>query len=410
MTAITRLMSSRRAIAIVVLNAILAIYSIAVADFVRSSSTSVVTNMYLILGWVALVGIVSYLEASVIRDLVSRGGWRGSADFRDAGMSQPRPWRDLHLPLTIAILALFVINMFLFDQLSGRFFIDGQRATYAITRMRSDDEVLQREGILTAARMKDPRIRRALEEQLAHRSSTRPLAAWAMGKVGTSQETGPLVQMLENGTVDDRAAAAVALGRLRFEGLIAALEPRMRRPGEPLESYLYGLGLLGDRRALESVVSVIHDESTAPDHLAMSAWVLGQLGDRSACLVLRDLVEPVANPLTCAALYSIERLRCDHLADTLIPAFEASEAEDRCDSQQYVDLDGQSYELWSGGLFRVELLHCLVRSRSSEVQAWLRHLSHDSGQPPEIRAIARRSAEEQRRGVRNRERGQRREP
>lgn len=387
------LATHRRALAIVVLNGLLAIYSVAVADFVQRASTSVVTNMYLILGWVALVGAVSFLEAAAIRDLVGRGGWRGTTEIRDPSREQIRPWRDFHLPLTIAIVALLGINMLVFDQIARGFFIDGQRATYAITRMRSDDEALQREGTITASRLKDARVRRALVEHLGQPGPGRELAAWALGKVGTVQDTNVLVRVLRHGSTKERAAAAVSLGRLGDERLAAEVARKLRQPEEPIESYLYGLGLLGDRRALTPVVELMLDESTAADHLALSAWTLGRLNDRDACPVLLDALGPTANPLTCASLHSIRDLRCRSIGEQLVAAFERSRPEERCDAQRFVDVDGQPYELWQAGLFRIEVLETMIRCADPQSWPWLRDVSGDGTQVPQIRDLARQATE-----------------
>lgn len=385
----------RRAIAIVVLNGILAIYSIAVADFVQRASTSVVTNMYLILGWVALVGSVSFLEAAAIRDLVGRGGWRGTTEIRDQSREHVRPWRDLHLPLTIAIVTLLGINMLTFDLIAQGFFIEGQRATYAVTRMRSTDEFLRREGTITASRLKDPRVRRALVEQLNQPGPGRELATWALGKVGTLQEADALMEVLRHGSTKERAAAAVGLGRLGDARLAIEIAGKLRQPEEPIESYLYGLGLLENRRALAPVVKLMIDETTAPDHLALSAWTLGQLRDRDACLVLLDIVGPSANPLTCASLHSIRQLRCGSVGEKLIVAFEGSRPEERCDAQRFIDVDGQSYELWQAGLFRIEILDTMIRCADPQTWQWLRDVSGDGTQVPQIRDLARQATENQ---------------
>lgn len=379
---------SRRLLVIIGLNLLLAIYSVAVGDYFHSASSSIVNNMYLVLGWVTLVGTVSYIEASVLSKLVVRGGWRGESDIRELRQSQARPWSPHHLPLTIAIIILSGCNLFFFDQLAKGAFIEGQKANYTITRLRSDDRDLQRDGILNAAKMASPRIRHALVEIVESPGENRSLAAWALGKIGTDEETPALIALLREGTEEERGAAAVALGRLESAQLALELSSRLRSEGEPLESYLYGLGLLRDRQAVVPLIELMLDEDTAPDHLVLAAWALSQLGDTRACTIFSELVSPLANPLTCVIARGYRRLRCDQNADRLIEAFETSIPEARCDAQRFIDTDDRPLQLWSSGLYRVELLDAISQIESPQARRWLEQLSRDRSQVPQIRDIA----------------------
>lgn len=380
-------------LAIVALNLIVAVYSVIAADVGRSPASSIVTNMYLILAWVALVGVLSYLEAVLIRDMLGRGGWRGQQEIVDPRQRQSRPWRELHLPLTLSITVLLGLNLLIFDSFAGGFFVVGQQVTHTVTRLRSEDQQLQREGIISATRMSDPRIRRALTELLVHPGPNRATAAWALGRLGASAASEELLELLQTGDVDERAAAAVALGRLHHEALTAELIPRLLDADEPLESYLYALGLLGEGEATPAIVQLMLSPTTAPDHLALGAWALGQLDDPRGCPVLLEAVAPSANPLTCAATHAIAKLRCPRAAETLIQTFETAELEDRCDRQRFIDHNGRPIEIWSANLFRVELLEALLRVPHREHQGWLRRVANDGRQVPQVRVLARQNLE-----------------
>lgn len=380
----------RQAIAIVVLNVLLALYSIAASRAIDDSSTSVEVATFLTIGWVALVGILSFLEASIVSKLVYRGGWRGRQEIRDVRTSKNRTWRDMHLPLSIAIVALLGLNMLVFDRLAGGFFVDEQEANYVITRIRSDDPVLQREGILTATRMGDSRIRAELTKLLTQPGTSRALAAWALGKIGGTREARALVSLLREGDRPEKAAAAVALGRLEHEQLTSEVAARLRNADEPVEAYLVGLGMLGDRHATLPIVEMMIDETTAPDHLALGAWALGRFDDVRACPLLGRIVGPYANPLTCAATTSLRRLRCDQVGSQLMQAFTESERTARCDAQNFVDTNGRALKLWPSMLYRVALLEALETISDASLEPWLNQLSRDGTQVPQVREMVRR--------------------
>lgn len=381
-------------IAIIALNLALGIYSVAAADYLRDRAPSVDVATGLILFWVALVGLLSYIEATVIQKLVVRGGWRGSQEIRQTREDLLRPLKDLHLPLTIAIVTLLGLNLLIFDRIAGGFFVDEQRANHVITRLRSDNEALKREAILAASKMHEVRVREELVRFLDEPDTARALAAWALGKAGTPSEAPALVELLRNGNTEERGASAVALGRLGYDQLTSELATRLRGPDEPIESYLVALGWLGDRHATLPIMEMMLDERTAPDHLALGAWALGQIRDQRACPILVRATGPEANPLTCAATTALWRLGCEGEGSALIRAFETSGMSDRCEPVHFIDLDGRPIQLWPAKLYRVALLHALADSRDAEVEPWLERLSRDASQVPQVRDTVSRMRED----------------
>lgn len=382
------------AIALALLNVSLACYSALVPGYLRSASTSVTANMLLVLGWVSLVVVASFIEAVAVRRLLARGGWRGRLEMREEERGDaPKPWKDFNLPLTIALAVLLGLNMLVFDQLSGGFFVSEQQSTDATTRMRSPDPAERREGVTLAARLPTPRVREGLAALIAGPPSPeRALAAWALDEVGTPGDAEPLLRLLERGDEGERAAAAIALGRLRSEGLPAGVAPLLTRPGEPIEAYLVGLGLLGDRHATLLVMELMLEESTAPDHLALAAWALGRIGDPRGCPLLVDSLGPEADPLSCAAAAAVARIECPEAVGRLRDAFDGAGLEDRCEPRTSADTDGTPIALWRGGLYRVVLLEAIARSSRGDAREWLARVARDPTEVPQVRDLAARAA------------------
>jgi HEAT repeat protein len=381
----------RRVAALAVLNLAAVALSLTVGHYGGAWMRSVVASSLVTLVWVALIGLLSYLEALSIRQLVLRGGWRGGQEIVDLSSSPARPWLNFHLPLTTAIVALLGVNMLAFDWVAQGFFIDQQKTNYALTHIRSSDQVMQREGIMAATQLPNLPIRQGLAEALSRPGDLPQWAAWALGQVGTTQEAPALMHLLRQGDRDQRGAAAVALARLGHAPLAQELETLMHRPQAPLESYIVALGLLAHPVATGPLLALVNDAGTAPDHLALAAWALGHGRTRHACAPLDGLIGPDANPLTCAASYSLSQLHCPESVETLEEAFDNSGAASRCDGHAFVDLDGFAIELWPSGLYRLLLLQALIRTGPRAGAPVLRRIANDGSQVPQVRDLARQS-------------------
>ena len=383
----------RRIIALTMLNVAAVALSLTVGHYGGVWMRSVVASSLVTLVWVALIGLLSYLEALSIRQLVLRGGWRGGAEIVDLSTTAARPWLNFHLPLTTAIVALLGVNMLAFDLVAQGFFIDQQKTNYALTRIRSSDQVMQREGIIAATQLPNLPIRQGLAEALSRPGNLPQWAAWALGQVGTAQEAPALMHLLRHGERDQRGAAAIALARVGHMPVAAELAALRHRPQAPLESYIVALGLLAQPAAAGPLMELLNDAGTAPDHLAMIAWALGHARNRHACAPLGRLIGPDANPLTCAASHSLSQLHCPESVGPLEEAFDESAAASRCDRHAFVDLDGRAIELWPSGLYRLFLLRALIRTGPRAGAGVLRRIANDGSQVPQVRDLARHSAQ-----------------
>lgn len=116
-------------------------------------------------------------------------------------------------------------------------------------------------------------------------------AGKALGALRSGQAVQPLITwLLDAETIDKRMAAAYALGmigdRRATESLIRVLvhnsaEPKLR--GEAAEA----LGLLGDTHAVAQLIGCLRDKSV--EVRFWSAFALGQIGDRRALPELKRL-------------------------------------------------------------------------------------------------------------------------
>jgi len=113
----------------------------------------------------------------------------------------------------------------------------------------------------------------------------REATIWAMGHVGGETARTELMKVLVDGeNSEERALAAVGLGRIGGEGVVAALRERLSADGTVSESLQIGiywaLGQLDDPAAISTLATGLDDGSTRPRTVA--ARSLGRIGGPEA--------------------------------------------------------------------------------------------------------------------------------
>lgn len=113
----------------------------------------------------------------------------------------------------------------------------------------------------------------------------REATIWAMGHVGGDTARGELMDVLVNGeNSEERALAAVGLGRIGGEGVVAALRGRLSLDGAVSESLQIGiywaLGQLDDHAAVSTLATGLNEGATRPRTVA--ARSLGRIGGGEA--------------------------------------------------------------------------------------------------------------------------------
>lgn len=120
----------------------------------------------------------------------------------------------------------------------------------------------------------------------------RAVVCWILGQLGKKRAAPALIAALDSSATNVVQEAAKSLGLIRskkaLQPLIAVLQ-RSENPDQQ-EAAAYGLGILGDKRAVEALIQSLENPKESPQVRGFCAEALANLGD------------PAASPRLLAAL------------------------------------------------------------------------------------------------------------
>ena len=180
----------------------------------------------------------------------------------------------------------------------------GSRAAFAsvVRYLRDRDGALRRSAAVAAGGVVRPQDDDVADLVRTARSDrdrgVRNFATISLGRIGGDRAISALLRLLESGRGDDRAFAAIALGRWGFDRQgheTAKVATALRKAFETARScrvrsaIVVAAGLIGDREAVPSLIG--HLEARGHLHLRRdAALALGMIGDRRATKALRRAV------------------------------------------------------------------------------------------------------------------------
>ncbi|MCA9564096.1 MAG: HEAT repeat domain-containing protein, partial [Myxococcales bacterium] len=290
----------RLATSALVATALMFIYCIATATYIRQSSTSIVANLFIITGGILIGMVTLYLQALLVGDLTFPGEWRRRVVLGEK--VELREEEDLthsigtlsdhtaRFYLTLALLA--GLNYGAVSLATGNFLGEYSSYGFKLTMLRSPDAEIRREALRSLA---NPLIGSANEAELVRQTvislamsdpdeNVRQWALWIIGEMQYFEAISPLRGLLENDAESDeiRASAAEALGVLSNDTatrMMAELLADAFGRNRFAIGLLRGIGLSERPDAaafVEPMLSV--DENEVRAH---AYWALGHSGDLS---------------------------------------------------------------------------------------------------------------------------------
>ncbi|MBI2892928.1 MAG: HEAT repeat domain-containing protein [Deltaproteobacteria bacterium] len=196
------------------------------------------------------------------------------------------------------------------------------------TRVRVEGNLEARRAMLTSLGvLRDPGAIPVLLEMLSRTGDpARPEAVRALGRVGDARAIAPLAALLSDERLARAAASALArIGSAALPRLVALLADGQAGPGAA-----FGLGELGDERAVPALISVL--SAASPDRRTAAAAALGLVGDPRARKALASVAQSDPDPSTrAAALDALELLEPRAREAGLGPGRPISELASRAD-------------------------------------------------------------------------------
>ncbi len=153
----------------------------------------------------------------------------------------------------------------------------------------------------------------------------RAVVCWILGQLGKKRAAPALIAALDSPATNVVQEAARSLGLIRskkaLQPLIAVLQ-RSENPDQQ-ETAAYGLGILGDRQAVGTLVRTLENPEVSPRVRGCCAEALANLGEATATCTLLGMLDDPAVEVRFWSVYALGELKeqraipkLEHLAKT----------------------------------------------------------------------------------------------
>lgn len=153
----------------------------------------------------------------------------------------------------------------------------------------------------------------------------RAVVCWILGQLGKKRAAPALIAALDSSATQVVQEAAKSLGLIRskkaLQPLIAVLQ-RSENPDQQ-EAAAYGLGILGDKRVIGTLVRTLENPEVSPQVRGYCAEALVNLGDPTASFTLLATLDDPAVEVRFWSVYALGELKeqraipkLEHLAKT----------------------------------------------------------------------------------------------
>lgn len=153
----------------------------------------------------------------------------------------------------------------------------------------------------------------------------RAVVCWILGQLGKKRAAPALIAALDSSATNVVQEAAKSLGLIRSEKALQPLMAVLQRSENPdqQEAAAYGLGTLGDKRAIGALVRTLGNPEVSPRVRGYCAEALANLGDPAASFTLLATLDDSAVEVRFWSVYALGELKeqraipkLEHLAKT----------------------------------------------------------------------------------------------
>ncbi len=139
----------------------------------------------------------------------------------------------------------------------------------------------------------------------------RAVVCWILGQLGKKRAAPALIMALDSSATNVVREAARSLGLIRSKKALQPLIAVLQRSEDPdrQEAAAYGLGILGDRRALETLTRTLGNPEGCPRVRGCCAEALATLGDPTASFALLATLDDPAVEVRFWSVYALGQLK-----------------------------------------------------------------------------------------------------
>lgn len=372
------------------------------AEYMLTSSASVIENFYLLGGLMTLV----ILASASVGFLLIRLIWGPNVDAPvredDTELDEIAKMRGMRATGTkkaaVLIFALTAVSI-LADRLGNGVLLTDTRAVRVLTLLRSPKGRDRADAVHDAVMLAgDKRVQDSLKHILTTKGEAREWAAYAAGVRNDMPLSDALVGLLRLGTDRERAAAAVALARLGDERLIEFGVSAYDQTGSLKKDILKALGMLGRRKSMRDgsiqsagqfLAEIIKSSDADEKTKQLAIWAAGNFNAPEALLPIEELLHSGTNTASmCIGLEALGKIGAASTAPKLVEALYKFDKKAQCPEVVYADFTGHEVLICTRINIIERLLHEIAHIGDRGVKRDILKISKDPAFSPAAQALA----------------------
>ncbi|MCP4600574.1 MAG: HEAT repeat domain-containing protein [Proteobacteria bacterium] len=377
-------------------------YIYPMSAYIADLSVSVMNNFYLLGGFMALVMVSSLAQAGLVIRLIWGKAALANAkalDNDEDDMVGMRAMRATGTKKSFILLTLIAANTLLFDQIGRGVVVSDTRAYRVLTLLRSEDGQDRADAVYdTILLAGDNRIAEALQRVLEAPGEAREWVAYAAGARNDQKSADTLLRLTQIGTAKERAAAVVALARLKDYRLLRIVSDIYPHLGELKGDLIKAMGMLGKTKNtsesdLETAGTFLAEQLTNgtldKELTRLAIWALGRFEAPQGLNPIEKRLESAGDSATlCTGLEALGRIGAADSSPKLIETIYKVDRSVQCPEIVYADFTGHEVLICTSINLTERLLHEIAHIGDRRARPDMEKLSHDESFSRRVRNLA----------------------
>ena len=371
--------------------------------YVIHTSSSIVANFYVIGGLMLLVILASAAQGFLWIRLIWGPGVASDlgkpVGDEDDDLKEVRAMRVTGTKKAAVLLISLALNTAVFDYLGHGVLVSDTRAIRVMTLLRSADGQDRADAVNDAIILVgDKRVASALKRVIDTPGQGREWAVYAAGVRNDQPLADSVVHLLKTGNERERAAAAVALARMKDHRLVQYASEAWSKMGALRGDLVKALGTLGRtptmserdlKTAGEFLASLLEDRSLGKELRRVVIWAIGRFNAPEGLLAIERLLESSADTATmCAGLEAVGRIGSASSSPRLVKAIYTFDKSTQCPETTFKDFTGDEVLITERMNIIEHLLRDIARIGDRRARPEMEKLAKDQSFSQSVRSLA----------------------
>ncbi len=364
------------------------------AYYVLEVSGSVGINLAIITALMMLLLVMSYLQAVLVGEFFFTENWRRRVVL---GEKVDGALKDHNAEFLIVLVVFVLVNAFTLNLSTNGFFDTYHKEGFFRSELRSSDPLDRKNALVRMADItnvmlwEDGGLRTLVRQQYIDPDArVREQAAWNSGEMGDKSARKDLIKRLEDSSLDVRASAAIALGKLGNQTEVReAIEARLEKSKGPKEriAMLRGLALLNS--PLSGLAAWKHTRDDDESVSLYAYWVVRNGAPNGIREKLRERLASKTSPKErCALLDTLKMVANEDDVSWSRRQFESVKKGEKCEPFVWEDRNERIYYVLYSDTFRVKHMKIVANASGTTQRSWFDRLIADTSQSWRVREVA----------------------